>query len=73
MTSPDPLAQALAGAAVAVVRPGDTLVIAFSRPLGADEARALPDMFRPAIPESVHICLIDQVSGMAVVRSESGV
>lgn len=73
MTSPDPLVQALAGAAVAVVRPGDTLVFSFVRRLTEQEIGDLASQFNANMPDGVNVCFVEQCSGMAVVRPDVAV
>lgn len=73
MTSPDPLVQALTSAAVAVVRPGDTLVLSFPQKLSEQQADDMARQFKANMPEGVRVCFVDQCSGMAVVRPDRDV
>lgn len=70
MTSPDPLAQALAGAAVAVVRPGDTLVIGLNDGLWGDDAEKFVGAIREHLPENVNPVVIEGCVHLAVLRPE---
>lgn len=54
----------------AIIRPGDTLIIATDYAISADDA----DYLREEIKErlDVNVCLIEHVAGLAVYRPDPG-
>lgn len=51
------------------VRPGDTLIISYCRPLTQEESSRIKEQLAEQLP-SVKVVLLDQVTGMAVVRDD---
>lgn len=70
MTSQDHLAQALAGASVAVVRPGDTLLVGYSSRLTLAEMHAHLNDLRAQLPSDVKVAITDDVAAFAVIRPD---
>lgn len=54
----------------AVARPGDTVVIGFSRPLEEEEVQWMEESFRPLIDRGIQVAFADQVSSMVIIRPD---
>lgn len=52
----------------AVARPGDTVLIGFSRDLTDEDIEVLGELFRPLIGQGIKVGYVDQVTSMVVVR-----
>lgn len=57
-------------AAVAVARPGDTLVIGFSIPLDDDQYSQLAETFKPLTEQGIKVAFADHVTAMVVARGD---
>ena len=55
----------------AVARPGDTVLIGFSRSLTEDDIAALDEDFGPLVKQGIKIGYMDSVSSMVVIRGGS--
>lgn len=73
MTSPDPLADALERVSVAVVRPGDTLLIAPGRALSLAEIDEWATHLQAVMPDGVKFAVFEDDVRVTVVRPEQDV
>jgi hypothetical protein len=68
----DEALQALASAAGAVVvQPGDILIIGLTKSPGAEAISTIAKTLREEVPDTVRICVIDSVAGIAVVPAHA--
>ena len=56
---------------LALIRPGDTLVLSFGRYIDAEECKRVSLQMAAELP-GVHVTVIDQVTHMAVYRPDGG-
>lgn len=56
-------------AAGLVIRPGDTLILTFNRPMTAEEVHKIGEQIEAKLP-GVRVALVDQASGLAAYRPE---
>jgi hypothetical protein len=64
------MAEVTAGNAV-TVRPGDTLVVAFTRQLTTEESTDVAGKIAAGLPASIYVMVIDGVQALAVIKGSA--
>lgn len=54
----------------AVARPGDTILVGFSRELKDEDIEALDESFQPLVEKGIQVGYMDLVSSMVVTRPD---
>lgn len=56
----------------AVARPGDTIVVAFSRAISDEEYTAFAENWKPLTEQGIKVAFVDQVASMIVAKGSDG-
>lgn len=58
--------------ACCVARPGDVLIVGLATPTPRGTVEKISEGLRRGLPDTIKICVIDNVGGFQVVRNEGG-